>query len=78
MLKRLATVIHWLFILLGVGAGVALYNTTSPESLDKSGTWWFLLGVVAVPWLVGWVVNFVITGRSTHGKEIYDLLENAR
>ena len=47
MLKRLATVIHWLFILLGVGAGVALYNTTSPESLDKSGTWceadiWYL------------------------------------
>jgi hypothetical protein len=64
MLQRLATVIHWLAILLAVGWSVMIYNIAS-QDLDRSGTWWVMIGGTAVIWAIGWGTNFVLTGRTT-------------
>ena len=65
MLQRLATVIHWLAILLAVGWCVIIYNAAAPAALNQGGPWWFMIGVAAAILAIGWGINFVLTGRTT-------------
>ena len=64
MLQRLATVIHWLCLLAAVGWGVLLYNTFTPEKLSDHG-WIAIVVGSGVLSAVGWVIDFVLTGRTT-------------
>ena len=56
---------RWFAILLAGGFCVLVYNMASPSFLNKGLTWWVMIGVAAVIWAIGWIINFVLTGRTT-------------
>ena len=65
MLQRLANVNHWFCILLGVGWGVIIYSLTAPVQSTDSSLWWIMLSGAAALWALGWIINYVLTGRTT-------------
>jgi len=66
MVKRLANVIYWICILVGVGWTILVYNIADPQVWHTDPyAWLVMLGVIVACWSVGWVINYVLTGRTT-------------
>jgi hypothetical protein len=63
MKERLANVVHWLSILLACGWSVLIWNV-APQPLSTQA-WWAMVGGAAVLWAIGWIINYVLTGRTT-------------
>jgi hypothetical protein len=65
MKERIANVFHWLCILLAVGWVIAIYNMLGAHVDTDAAPWW-IMGIGAfVLWLIGWTINYVLTGRTT-------------
>jgi hypothetical protein len=66
MQQRLANVIHWLCILLAGCWIVMFYFIAAGNPGSSKGPMWLVgLGGAALLWGIGWVVNYVLTGRTT-------------
>jgi hypothetical protein len=69
MLGRFALVIHWLFFLIGLAAGLSLLGAAGYEVIDRGiNTDDFLASLIGSPFVfigftaTGWTIRFILTG----------------